>query len=74
MTIRNLLNAYLNEFTNIILMRFIGDSNDIGADLDNDYSVAGKFERMKDIPDYLLEIRVEYFGAKDGNIIIYMEA
>ena len=74
MTIRNLLNAYLNEFTNIIIMRFVGDYRSIGADLDEDYEIAGKFERMKDIPDYLLEIRVEYFGAKDGNIIIYMEA
>ena len=71
-TIRELINGLLNDFNEIIVMRYIGD-NSIGADLDEDYEVAGTYKGMNEMPDYIKGIRVEYFGLKDGNLIIYME-
>ena len=73
MTIREFLNACLNEWKLVNIMEYDGDINTIGADLDEDYISSGEYDDMRKIPDNLKNRKVEYFSIDNEIITIFME-
>ena len=77
MTVRQLLNSFLNDFSFIRINDYIGD-NSIGADLETDYGKIGLYPDMCEIPDCVIDRKVEYFGIEPGDygneVVIYLEA
>lgn len=78
MTVRQLLNAYINEWHFVKVNDFIGDTSSIGADLEEDYGRIGVYPDMRTIPESVLSRKVEYFGIESGDygneVVIYLES
>ena len=78
MTVRQLLIAYLNTWNFVRINDFIGDTSEIGADFETDYGKIGLYADMREIPNCVIDRKVEYFGTESGDygneIVIYLEA
>ena len=78
MTVRQFLNAYINEWSFVKINDFIGDTSSIGADLEEDYDGIGVYHDIRFIPESVLSRKVEYFGIESGDygneIVIYLES
>lgn len=78
MTVKQFLNAYINEWSFVKINDFIGDTSSIGADLETDYDRIGVYPDMRAIPESVLSRKVEYFGIESGDygneIVIYLES
>ena len=72
MTIRMLLNAFLGDYKELIVMEYSGPVT-IGADLEEDYTEIFRIDYRRLVPADIQDKNVEYFGTQDGNLIIYLE-
>ena len=73
MTVRQFLNAYINEWHFVKVNGFIGDTSSIGADLETDYGRIGCYADMRNIPDSVIDRKIEYFSIENYEITLYLE-
>ena len=66
MVLRQFINSFLGDFCNIVINDYIGPTASIGAEPE-DYERIGVYASMRDIPENLLNRKMEYFNIDDGD-------
>ncbi len=74
MTVKQFLNAYINEWHFVKVNDFIGDTSEIGADLETDYGLIGCYADMRNIPDSVIDRKIEYFNIENYDITLYLKS
>jgi len=72
MTVNEFFRAYSGEYSIIRIREYIGSSNTIGADPEEDYKETS-FQKRRDIPISILTCKVEYFDIESGTITLWLE-